>query len=200
MITDDVINEMVMNTKMFDETPSDEPTRYKTVENDYYEQLRRSQDQLDEQMDQGDWIMVDKVARMSKVLLESYNETCRLRKIAEIECGKIIPMSVLENYQKEILPAIASGIDNLRLEVTNKLKPLERASFQAAWNQAYPKFVSVLGEAAGKLQKYIEQAKLEASGNGPNKKYVSVKERERKEQSARLRHARENLLGKKGKR
>lgn len=137
------------------------------------------------------------MAAACKDIMNNYNETCRLRKLAEIECGRVVPMRVLEQYQRDILPAIANGIDNLRMEVTNILQPQERASFQAAWNAAYPKFVSMLGEAAAKLQGYIEEAKREATGNAPTKKERAKNtaiSKEKKAQSAKLRYTRERNM------
>lgn len=190
-LVDEILTEL--NT-MTVERPSDLVTRYKQAEDTFYDQLRRSQEVLSSCIEEGSPKDIRAMAAVSKDLLNNYNETTRMRKLCEVECGRVVPIKVLENYQKDILPAIASGIDNMRMEIINTLQPQERTAFTAAWNQSYPKFVTVLKEAAKKLDEYLEEARLEATGLQPNKTEGSVKLKEKLSQSAKLRHSRENNL------
>lgn len=191
---DDIIKQA---NEQIRETPSDLPSRYKLIEDTFFNQVRSMQDRLNDMVNDGSATVLRSMSGACKDMMNNYNETCRLRKLAEIECGRVVPMRVLEQYQRDILPAVASGIDNLRMEVTNKLQPQERASFQAAWNAAYPKFVDILKDAAGKLEKYIDEAKLEATGNIPKKTQKqknSAVEKSKMSQRASQRHTRERNL------
>lgn len=79
------------------------------------------------------------------------------------------------------------------MEILNTLEPSARPDFEFAWNKGYKKFITTLKEAAGKLQEYLEEAKMEATGMLPKKK--AGKGVDKKSQSATLRHSREKNLG-----
>lgn len=191
---DDMVEEMIADARMtMKETPSDLPTRYKEAEDIFYDQLRQTQSVMSAMIESGSAKEIRAMAAVSKDLLGNYNETTRLRKLSEIECGKVVPIKILEQYQKDIFPTIASGIDNLKMEILNTLQPTARAEFEGAWNKGYKKFVTTLKEAAGKLQEYLEDAKMEATGMLPKKK--AGKGVDKKSQSATLRHSREKNLG-----
>lgn len=193
---DEMVNSIVEDAKRtLVETPSDLPTRYKTAEDVFYDQLRQTQAVMTSLIESGTPKEIRAMAAVSKDLLSNYNETTRLRKLSEIECGKVVPIKVLEQYQKDIFPAIASGIDNLKMEILNTLQPNMRPMFETAWNKGYGKFVCTLKEAAGKLQEYLDEAKLEATGATPQKrKKNSETSKQKKSQAATVRHAREKNL------
>lgn len=194
---DDIVNDMLNEARAsMTVIPSDLPARYKLAEDRFYEQLTQTQDVLSAIISEGNAKEIRAMAAVSKDLLYNYNESTRLRKLSEIECGKVIPIKVLEQYQKDIFPAIASGIDNLKLEILNSLQPSTRADFEGAWNKGYAKFINTLKEAADKLQGYLDDARLEATGMAPKKTYRSKKEgtKQKMAEAATRRHSREKNL------
>lgn len=110
-------------------------------------------------------------------LLGNYTEAQRLRKLAQVEEGRYVPMVAIEQYQREVMPSIASGIDNLRMDMLNMLSPNVRTEFENCWKQAYKKFVVKLQECAAKMDEYIKQAQMEATGNAAKKGNDKVRHR-----------------------
>lgn len=160
-----------------EKSPSDVMTRYKHAEDTFYDQLQTSQDRLTEMLDLGKASEIRALTAVSKDLLNNYSESVRLRKLAEIESGKYVPITVIEQYQRDVFPSISSGIDNLRVDILNQLKPQERASFDAAWNDSYKKFINCIAEAASRLNDYVEKARNEAVGHATKERFVNSEKR-----------------------
>lgn len=165
---DDDINSMLaeINASLPESSliPTDVTTRYKQAEDTFYEQMRETQSILSGMLQTAESKDIRAMAAVSKDLLNNYNETVRLRKLSEIESGSYVPVSVISAYQKDVFPAIAAGIDNLRMDITNNISPTFRSEFVNAWNSSYKKFVVAIKEAAEKLELYLEQAKMETTG------------------------------------
>lgn len=159
-----MLDEITAGMNNFTPLPTDVTTRYKEAEDTFYVQLRETQNMLSGMLATEDPKDIRAMASVSKDLLNNYNETVRLRKLNEIECGKYVPISVISLYQKDVFPAIAAGIDSLRMDILNNIKPGARPEFENAWKIGYKKFVAAIKEAAGKLEDYVEQARQEATG------------------------------------
>lgn len=85
------------------------------------------------------------------------------------------------------MPAIATAIDNLRLDIINSLNPDMRAAFSRSWDNAYRKFSQSVQEAALQLQKLVVEAQNEAAGRNPSRTA------ERKSQSAKIKYGGKRL-------
>lgn len=148
--------------------------RYRAAEEVFHNQLVSAQDTLTRLLETAATgkMKVSETSNMGRIckdLLGNYNETVRLRKLAEIEEGRLVPMSAVERYQREVLPTIASGIDNLRLDILNGLAPANRPEFETNWKIGYKKFVAILRDAAVKMDEYINEAQQVATGKAANK-------------------------------
>lgn len=176
--------------------PTDVSTRYKQAEDTFYEQMRETQFILSGMLQSAESKDIRAMAAVSKDLLNNYNETVRLRKLSEIESGSYVPVSVISSYQKDVFPAIAAGIDNLRMDILNHIAPATRPEFEAAWKIGYKKFVVAIKEAADKLEGYMEQARLEATGVSAKKQANNTKSSdkmsERRKQTAAAKRNKKN--------
>lgn len=171
------------------DNPQDVPSRFKLAEDKFYELLVAAQQKLehsiaDNEADPSDTRALSGVA---KDVMTGYGDAVRARKLAEVEIGKVVPISVLGTYNKKVMPAIATAIDNLRLDILNGLQPAVRAEFERCWKSAYVKFGKSVQEAALSLQKIVEEAQMDAAGKNPSR--VA----ERKSQSAKQRYAAKRL-------
>lgn len=172
--------------------PADVTTRYKQAEDTFYEQMRETQYILSGMLQSAESKDIRAMAAVSKDLLNNYNETVRLRKLSEIESGSYVPVSVISAYQKDVFPAIAAGIDNLRMDILNHIAPAARPEFEAAWKTGYKKFVVAIKEAADKLEGYMVQARLEATGASAKNTKSSDKMSERRKQTAAAKRNKKN--------
>lgn len=119
-------------------------TRYTQVEEDSFAQLRTVQSMMDAELASDAGRGTERLKNLTSIcnsLLGNYTEAQRLRKLAQIEEGRYVPMSAIEQYQREVMPSIAAGIDNLRVDILNTLSPNVRAEYDRCWGQAYKKFV-----------------------------------------------------------
>lgn len=165
-----------------------EPSRYRTAEDELYKCYTAAQEKLYTSI-LGD-IQPAKQRALSGVVkdvLGCYSDAVRCRKLADIEAGTVVPVSVLGAYNKQVMPAIATAIDNLRLDIINSLNPDMRAAFSRSWDNAYRKFAQSVQEAALQLQKLVMEAQNEAAGRNPSRTA------ERKSQSAKIKYGGKRL-------
>lgn len=151
-------------SSIVDESKDNDIVRLRAAEDVFFDQLVKGQQRLSDEIWESSPANVKSLTSMNKDLLSAYTDASYKRKMAEIAAGKYVPLKIIERYQSEVLPSIATAIDNLRLGILNAIDVTVRPQFDAAWNGQYRKFVLTLSESIRKLDEYLAQAKAEAGG------------------------------------
>lgn len=145
---------------------SDEPSglveRYKLMENKSYQQLRQIQSLLDYAISNEQFQTLRTYIQGVKDLTSTYNDLCRLRRIAEVQEGEILPMNVLERYKTAFYPRLESGVDEMRISIENLLPPDVVPEFQRAWQKSYYRYKDAAREAERAIVDYKIMAADEA--------------------------------------
>lgn len=139
--------------------PQDLVQRYRVMENKNYTQLRQLQSLLDYAISNEQFQTLRTYIQGVKDLTATYNELCRLRRIAEIQEGEILPMAILDRYKTTFYPRLEAGVDEMRISIENNLPPEMVADFQRAWNKSYYRYK----DAAKEAEKAITEFKLLAA-------------------------------------
>lgn len=151
------------------EEPEELVERYKLMEDKSYQQLRQIQALLDVAIGEGQFQLLRTYIQGVKDLTATYNELCRLRRIAEVQEGDILPMDVLDRYKTTFYPRLESGVDELRISIENMLPPDTVPDFQRAWQKSYYRYKDAAKEAEQAINNYKIIAADEAL-NALNKK------------------------------
>lgn len=152
--------------------------RYRRMEDKSYGQLLQVQELLDQAIDSADFQMIKSCVGSVKDLTTTYNELCRLRRIADVEEGNVLPMEVLERYKTFFYPKLQEGIENLRISIENLLPPEMVAEFKHAWNSSYHRYTEAAVAAENGLIEYKLIAQQEALTNvsaRENNKHVATR-------------------------
>lgn len=187
-------NNKKMNNKVeiaqpdIDTEPEGLVERYRLMENKSYQQLRQIQSLLDYAISNEQFQTLRTYIQGVKDLTSTYNDLCRLRRIAEVQEGEILPMSVLDRYKSAFYPRLESGIDEMRISIENLLPPEMVADFQRAWQKSYYRYKDAAREAERAIVDYKILAADEALA-AMNKKESN----KLKAQSGIREKARENL-------
>ena len=99
------------------------------MENKNYTQLRQLQSLLDYAISNEQFQTLRTYIQGVKDLTATYNELCRLRRIAEIQEGEILPMAILDRYKTTFYPRLEAGVDEMRISIENNLPPEMVADF-----------------------------------------------------------------------
>lgn len=162
--------------------------RYRLMEDKSYQQLRQIQSLLDAAISSEQFQTLRTYIQGVKDLTSTYNDLCRLRRIAEVQEGEILPMSVLDRYKTAFYPRLESGVDEMRISIENMLPPEMVADFQRAWQKSYYRYK----DAAREAEKAIVDYKLLAADEALNQ--MNKKESNKiKAQSGIREKVRENL-------
>lgn len=151
-------------------------TRYKRMEDKSYQQLLQVQDMLDQAILGQDFASIKSIVGSVKDLTSTYNELCRLRRIADVEEGNVLPMEVLDRYKTFFYPKLQEGIENMRINIENLLPTDVVPEFKHAWNASYHRYTDAAKEAEKGLIEYKLIAQEEALSNvdkKPNNKHVA---------------------------
>lgn len=143
--------------------------RYRLMENKSYTQLRQIQTLLDYAISNDQFQTLRTYIQGVKDLTSTYNELCRLRRIAEVQEGEILPMNILDRYKSYFYPRLESGIDEMRISIENLLPPDIVPEFQRAWQKSYYRYKEAAKEAENAINDYKILAADEAL-NQMNKK------------------------------
>ena len=156
-------NKIIMNDT---DNNSNEPEglveRYRLMENKSYRQLRQIQTLLDYAISNEQFQTLRTYVQGVKDLTATYNDLCRLRRIAEVQEGEILPMSVLDRYKTAFYPRLESGVDEMRISIENLLPPEMVADFQRAWQKSYYRYKDAAKEAESAIVNYKIMAADEA--------------------------------------
>lgn len=128
--------------------------RYRLMEDKSYQQLRQIQSLLDYAISTEQFQTLRTYIQGVKDLTSTYNDLCRLRRIAEVQEGEILPMSVLDRYKSAFYPRLESGVDEMRISIENMLPPEMVADFQRAWQKSYYRYKDAAREAEKAIVDY----------------------------------------------
>lgn len=128
--------------------------RYRLMENKSYRQLRQIQTLLDNAIMNDQFQTLRTYVQGVKDLTTTYNDLCRLRRIAEVQEGEILPMSVLDRYKTHFYPRLESGVDEMRIAIENLLPPDTVPDFQRAWQKSYYRYKDAAKEAERAIVDY----------------------------------------------
>lgn len=95
-------------------------------------------------------------------ITRAYNEIVRLRQLAEIKEGKLLPISVLDNYKSKFYPRLEQGLEEMRASIESLLPSHMRADFINAWNRSYKRYSDACIEAESGLEETKIEAKVKA--------------------------------------
>lgn len=151
-----VMSEKVERSQIDDLTnePSGLVDRYKLMEDKSYQQLRQIQSLLDYAISNDQFQTLRTYIQGVKDLTATYNDLCRLRRIAEIQEGEILPMSILDRYKTTFYPRLESGVDEMRIAIENYLPPEAVPDFQRAWQKSYYRYKDAAREAENAIVQY----------------------------------------------
>lgn len=121
--------------------------RYLHLENKLFSQIQNIQSQLDDAILSADSTQMKNCVNALGTLTKTYNDVCRLRQLAEIKEGKLLPMSVLDNYKSKFYPRLEQGLEEMRASVESLLPSHMRADFVNAWNMSYRRYTDACREA-----------------------------------------------------
>lgn len=138
--------------------------RYRLMEDKSYNQLRQIQTLLDTAINNEQFQTLRTYVQGVKDLTAIYNDLCRLRRIAEVQEGEILPMSILDRYKTTFYPRLESGVDELRISIENYLPPDIVPEFQRAWQKSYYRYK----DAAREAEKAINDYKILAADEALN--------------------------------
>lgn len=161
-------NNRIMDNReiSIDTEPDNEPEglveRYKLMEDKSYQQLRQIQSLLDYAISNEQFQTLRTYIQGVKDLTSTYNDLCRLRRIAEVQEGDILPMSVLDRYRTHFYPRLESGVDEMRIAIENYLPPEVVPDFQRAWQKSYYRYKDAAREAEKAIIDYKVLAADEA--------------------------------------
>lgn len=155
--------------------------RYLLIENKLYTQLQKLQKSLDDSIMNGDTNLMKACVTGVSTITKSYNEIVRLRQLAEIKEGKLLPISVLDSYKSNFYPRLEQGLEEMRASIESLLPTHMRADFVNAWNLSYKRY----SEACRDAEKGLDNARIEAKVKALN--LWSFKSNERWQASEPLR-------------
>lgn len=148
-------NKIAMNDREdYSKEPDGLVERYKLMEDKSYQQLRQIQSLLDYAISNEQFQTLRTYVQGVKDLTATYNDLCRLRRIAEVQEGEILPMSVLDRYKTAFYPRLESGVDEMRIAIENNLPPEMVADFQRAWQRSYYRYKDAAREAERAIVEY----------------------------------------------
>lgn len=165
VVVDNIINDTLEHLQLTDTnaiTPNELVERYLILENKTYTQLMDMQSLLDESILQGDGMTMKNAVAGIRELSRVYNENSKLRQLAEITNGKLLPISVLDDYKKEFFPRIAQGLEEMKSSIESLLPSHMRADFISAWRKSYYRYVEACKEAERGLDPVVAKAKVAA--------------------------------------
>lgn len=165
VVVDNIINDTLEHLQLTDTnaiTPNELVERYLYLENKTYNQLNDMQSLLDESIMSGDTATMQKCVTGIKELSKVYNEMSKLRQLAEITNGKLLPISVLDEYKQEFYPRIAQGLEEMKSSIESLLPSHMRADFIDCWRKSYYRFVEAAKEAERNLDPVVAKAKVAA--------------------------------------
>jgi hypothetical protein len=160
---DQILN--FVNTEVVNTSEETLVQRYSRMENKSYAQLLQVQELLDQAIAGADFQMIKSCVGSVKDLTTTYNELCRLRRIADVEEGNVLPMEVLERYKTYFYPKLQEGIENMRISIENLLPTDLVPEFKRAWNMSYYRYTDAAKEAENGLIEYKQIAQMEALSN-----------------------------------
>lgn len=152
----------IMNEAEEIELNDDNTSKYKLLEYTAFSQLRKCQMLLDESINTQDFQTLRAYVGAVKDLSSQFNELTRLRQIAEIQEGNILPMSILERYKTHFYPRLNAGLDEMKIAIENELPSEMVADFQHAWKKSYYRYKDAAREAENALNDYKNTAAVEA--------------------------------------
>jgi hypothetical protein len=85
-----------------------------------------------------------------------------LRQLAEIKEGKLLPISVLDNYKTRFYPRLEQGLEEMRASIESLLPTHMRADFVSAWNTSYKRYRDACIDAEKGLVDTRVDAKMKA--------------------------------------
>lgn len=170
---------------------------YGSMEYNLLTNLYKTESLLTAALNEQRYLDATKLSQVHKDILGNYNEAVRLRKVNGVEEGRFIPAEVLEAYQKDVFPSIATAVENLRIAVLNALPDEMRPFTENAWRAAYPALVDEITAAGDRLNVYVAevqaQALAEQKRSNPNRKRADLSANNREataeERKAKVRKA-----------
>lgn len=136
--------------------------RYKMLEKTAFNQLRKTQLLLDSAINEQQFQTLRVYVGGVKDLTSTFNELCRLRQIAEVQDGRLLPMAILEKYKSDFYPRLNAGVDEMKIAITNALPPEIVPEFERAWQVSYHRWKEAAREAESAINEYKELAQVEA--------------------------------------
>lgn len=126
--------------------------RYRALEADTHRQLTEVQAQLDGVISAGDAANLGIYVRGVKDLANTFNECVKLRQLAEVQEGLILPAEVLDRYKSQFYPRLEAGVEEMRMAIEARLPTHMRADFAVAWQESYRRYQDAAREAEAGIE------------------------------------------------
>ena len=126
--------------------------RYRQLENETHRQLTEVQAQLDSVIAASDAAALRIYVQGVKDLAATYNDAVKLRQMAEVQEGLIVPAEVLDRYKSQFYPRLEAGVEEMRMAIEAHLPTHMRADFSAAWQSAYRRYQDAAREAEAGIE------------------------------------------------
>lgn len=162
LLLDEIEEKQEFNREDTELVSVSELERYLLIENKLYNQLQQLQYSLDEAIMNGDTNLMKATVSGVSTIARAYNEIVRLRQLAEIKEGKLLPISVLDNYKTRFYPRLEQGLEEMRASIESLLPTHMRADFVSAWNTSYKRYRDACIDAEKGLIDTRVDAKMKA--------------------------------------
>lgn len=126
--------------------------RYRALEEETHRQLTEVQAQLDGVIAAGDAASLSIYVRGVKDLANTYNDCVKLRQLAEVQEGLILPAEVLDRYKSQFYPRLEAGVEEMRMAIETRLPTHMRADFAVAWQESYRRYQDAAREAEAGIE------------------------------------------------
>lgn len=156
------IEEKTSDSESENSAPVSLVERYKLLEKTAFNQLRKTQLLLDSAINEQQFQTLRVYIGGVKDLTSTFNELCRLRQIAEVQDGRLLPMSILERYKSDFYPRLNAGIEEMKIAIANALPPDIVPEFERAWQVSYYRWKDAARAAERAINEYKEIAQEEA--------------------------------------
>lgn len=137
--------------------------RYRALEEETHRQLTEVQAQLDGVIASGDAANLRIYVQGVKDLANTFNECVKLRQLAEVQEGLILPAEVLDRYKSQFYPRLEAGVEEMRMAIEARLPTHMRADFAVAWQESYRRYQDAAREAEAGIEGVRTEAQSAAS-------------------------------------
>lgn len=128
------------------------------------EQLARLGELMDTALEAGEVMAVKNLATAQKEVMNCYSEAARLAKVHAVDEGRMVPVEVMGEYQREVFPALARAVDDLHTALLNGVPAAARAGLERTWVASYPAFAEAMRLAGERLSSKLEELRGQAGG------------------------------------